>query len=362
MLSWSKWQQAEPQRTTALFIPEDIYHCIFAHIIHDDVERSLVSALTQVCKFFAFIFMPVLLGSRSIPLDPGSSISNALLRSDPLVCSQILHVKRCTIFYPPSSPLFPLHFEPSVDLLQSIIRTLPRTLKSLTLENIPIDGDILTALHPLTNLTSLTIDTAVLSSTLAVLSSTLAANSKSQSTVKLDLSSFSFRHCTFGIESLTTQRRSLFLRPLISLINFDAIRSLTTNDAHFLHSVITHNRDKTLPGIEELSLSLTYKGQFYNLNDLLLFLAQMPNLTTLSIDIDYVNQHMTTPSSMPGLVPKLAKLRSPPFLAPYLIPGRPLTDIVIYRANGEVYTPSELQLLIQKTGAPSTTWNQGSLL
>jgi hypothetical protein len=242
--------------------------------------------------------------------------------------------------------------------LLSIIRTLPRTLKSLTLKNIPIDGDILTALHPLTNLTSLTIDTAILSSTLAANS-----DSESQSTVKLDLSSFSFRHCTFGIESLTTQSRSLFLRPLSSLINFDAIKSLTTNNAYFLHSVIAHNRDKTLPMIEELSLSLTYKGQYYNLNDVLLFLAQMPNLTTLSIDVDYVNQHMTlTPSSMPGLVPKLTKLRSPPFLAPYLIPGRPLTDIVIYRASGHVYTPSELQLLIQKTGAPSTPWNQGSLL
>jgi hypothetical protein len=42
------WQLAVPQRMTALYIPEDIYHCIFAYIINGNVDRSLISALGKL--------------------------------------------------------------------------------------------------------------------------------------------------------------------------------------------------------------------------------------------------------------------------------------------------------------------------
>src|ERR1700728_2223818 len=119
MSSWSNWHLVLPQPTTALYIPEDIYHCIFAYIINGDVDRLLISALTRVCKFFGVIFMPVLLSSRSINLR-FSHFSNALLHNDPIACSQILHVKRCTI----SNPDELIHSETSAAQLLSIIRTL----------------------------------------------------------------------------------------------------------------------------------------------------------------------------------------------------------------------------------------------
>ena len=42
------WQLAVPQRMTALYIPKDIYHCIFAYIINGNVDRSLISALGKL--------------------------------------------------------------------------------------------------------------------------------------------------------------------------------------------------------------------------------------------------------------------------------------------------------------------------
>jgi hypothetical protein len=67
MSSCCNWQLVVPPRTTALFIPEDIYRCIFAYIINGDADRSLISALTRVCKCFAVILMQ-LLGIRMAAL------------------------------------------------------------------------------------------------------------------------------------------------------------------------------------------------------------------------------------------------------------------------------------------------------
>src|ERR1700730_15699240 len=87
MSSWSNWQLVVPQRTTALYIPEDIYRCIFAYVINGDVDKSLISALTRVCKCFDAILMLVLLVSRSINLSL-DNFSNSLLHNDPISCSQ----------------------------------------------------------------------------------------------------------------------------------------------------------------------------------------------------------------------------------------------------------------------------------
>jgi hypothetical protein len=339
LLPWSKWPLVAPQRTTALYIPEDIYHCIFAYIINGDVDRSLISALTLVCKFFAVIFMPVLLTSRSINLEL-DNFSNALLHNDPIACSQILHVKRCTIFYPPR----PIpSFIPSVARLLSIIRTLPNTLKSLSLQNVAITGDIFTALRSLTNLTSLAIDTAIISSKFASL--------PSQSTVKLDLESFSlYNYIADATGDL--QDTSVIMRSLASFINFDAIRTLRTNDADILNAFILFNQNKTLPQIEELRCTIR------DFRKLLLFLAWVPNLANLSIHIDY-SEDLTTldPSEAFKLIPNLVTLRCPASFVPYLISGRPVTDIDIYLArslvNGfETLESSELIRLTRLSSTP----------
>jgi hypothetical protein len=335
-LSWSKWQLVAPQRTTALYIPEDIYHCIFAYIINGDVDRSLISALTQVCKYFAVIFMPVLLTSRSINLKL-DNLSSALLHNDPVACSQILHVKQCTIFYPPG-PIPSL--ETSAALLSSIIRTLPNTLKSLSLQNVAITGDTFTALHSLTNLASLAFDTAIISSRFASL--------PSQSTVKLDLESISLYNYATG----HLQDAFIIMRSLASFINFDAIRTFCTNDTDILDAFILLNKNKTLPQIEELRCTIR------DFRKLLRLLARVPNLATLSIEVDYSEDLVTlNPSDVSNLIPNLVTLRCPASLVPYLISGRPVRDIGVYlarsRVNGfETLESSELIRLTRLSSTP----------
>jgi hypothetical protein len=335
MLSWSNWQLVVPQRTTALYIPEDIYHYIFAYIINGDVDRSLILVLTRVCKFFAVIFMPVLLVSRSINLKIGH-FSNALLHNDPIACSQIIYVKRCTIFYPDYELI---HFETQ---LLSIIRTLPNTLKSLTLKNVAITYNIFTALHSLTNLTSLAIDTVIISSKFASL--------PSQSTVKLNLESFSLYgyvvDTTGGLHDTT-----IILRSLASFINFDAIRTLRTNIRVFFDAITLFNQNKTLPQIKELRCTINDFRKF------LFFLDRVPSLATLSIDFENNVDLMTSiPSDASKLIPNLVTLRCPALLLPYLISGRPVTNIdVLGRSRVRRYVtpePSELIRLIQLSSAP----------
>jgi hypothetical protein len=155
------------------------------------VDRSLISALTRVGKCFAVILMPVLLVSGSINLSL-DNFSNALSHNDPISCSQ---TNRET-------------------LLLSIIRTLPNALKSLILKNLAI-----TDLHSLTNLTSLTIDTDIISSKFASPSPKVPSNL-----------------------TRNLQDKSIIL----IFINFDAIRMLRTNDTDFLDTFIL-NQNKTLP-------------------------------------------------------------------------------------------------------------------
>jgi hypothetical protein len=340
MSSWSTWHLVLPQQpTTALYIPEDIYHCIFAYIINGDVDRSLISALTRVCKFFAVIFMPVLLSSRSINLG-FSHFSNALLHNDPVACSQILHVKRCTIFHP-DAPIS--SFETSAARLLSIIRTLPNTLKSLSLKHVSITDDTFTALHSLTNLTSLAIDTANTSSRFASL--------PSQSTVKLDLESLLlYDYMVYPTGNL--QDTYIILRSLASFINFDAIRTLHLNNSDFVDAFILLDQNKTLPQIEELRCTISDFGK------LLLFLDRVPNLATLSIDVKFNGVIMRSiPSDASKLIPNLVTLRCPASLAPYLISGRPVTDIEVYLPMFHAYLDetiesSELIRLIQLSSAP----------
>jgi hypothetical protein len=337
MSSWSNWQLVVPQRTTALYIPEDIYRCIFAYIVNANVDKSLISALARVCKFFAVIFMPVLLSSRSIDLGYGD-FSIALLNNDPVACSQILHVKRCTLFYSK-----PIPFEHSAGLLLWIIRTLPNTLKSLSLKNVAITYDIFTALHSLTNLTSLAIDTANISSKFASL--------PSQSTVKLDLESFSLYDYAVDTSG-DLQDTSIIPRSLTSFINFDMIRTLRINNTDIFEAITLFNQNKTLPQIKELRCTISDFGK------LLLFLARVPNLASLSIDVDIYGVRETSfPSDASKLIPNLVTLRCPASLAQYLIPGRPVTDIEVYLARLRVYLyetieSSELIRLIRLSSAP----------
>jgi hypothetical protein len=335
MLSWSTWQIVVPQRTTALYIPEDIYHCIFAYIINGDVDRSLIFTLTRVCKFFAVIFMPVLLSSRSINLKL-DHFPNALLHSDPIACSQILHVKRCTIFYQD----VPIHSETSAARLLSIIRTLPNTLKSLSLKNVAITFDIFTA-YSLTNLTSLAIDTVIISSK--------STSLPSQSTVKLNLESFSLYN--YVIDTTGDLHTSFILRSLASFINFDAIRTLRTDNRVFFDTITLLNQNKILPQIKELRCTINDFRKF------LLFLAHVPNLTTLSIDVEYNEDLMKSiPSDASKLIPDLVTLRCPALLVPYLISGRPVTNIDVHgRLRVRRYVapePFELIQLIRLSSAP----------
>jgi len=344
MSSWSNWQLVAPQRTTALYIPEDIYHCIFAYFINVDVDRSLISALTRVCKFFAVIFMPVLLTSRVINLQLGH-FSNALLDNNPVARSQILHVKRCIIFHPhvPTSSFGIPFFEPYAALPLSIIRALPSTLKYLLLENVAITDDIFTALHSLRNLTSLAIDTPIVSSK--------SASPPSQSTVKLDLESFSLYNDVLDATGHSSDIL-VIMRSLASFINFDSIRTLHINNSDILDAIIITTQNKTLPRIEELMCTVRDFREF------LPFLAQVPNLTTLLIDVDYgTDIIILDPSDTSNLIPNLVTLRCPAPLVPFLISDRPVTDIDAYpsrfRVSGyEILESDDLIQFIRLSSVP----------
>jgi hypothetical protein len=84
------------------------------------------------------------------------------------------------------------------------------------------------------------------------------------------------------------------------------------------------------------------------------YLAQMPYLLTLTIDVSDCLPHATSYLS-PVSMPESQNLCCPVSIAQYLIPGRPLENIDIYNVGvGEdnISGPSALLRLIQLSTAP----------
>jgi hypothetical protein len=86
------------------------------------------------------------------------------------------------------------------------------------------------------------------------------------------------------------------------------------------------------------------------------FLDRVPNLATLSVDVEY-NEDLikSIPSGTSKLIPNLVTLRCPPSLVSYLISGRPVTNIDIYRplvSRYELPESSELIRLIRLSSVP----------
>jgi hypothetical protein len=273
-----------------------------------------------VCRFFAVVFMPVLLHSRSISLehvhdgickiDRQADFASALVRNDPLACSQIRHVKECVIFYPSISNLYLEYFETQTAALLTVIRTFPCTIKSLSLERVPISSEFFVALQALTNLESLALSSVVLSTEFLSLQSTFRLNLKSFLLVNGEVD---IRHSSRA----TMKSFSTFL-------NLDSIRILRTFDPFFLAAVIS----QTLH-VEKLHLNMICFEHYSSITPFNC-LVQMPHLLTLIIDDSGFTPTHVELDLPPMSIPKLQNLRCPVFMAPYLIPGRPLKDIDIY--------------------------------
>jgi hypothetical protein len=205
--------------------------------------------------------MPVLLRSRIISLehvhatrgfwkrieymcriDRRADFASALVRKNPLACLQIRHVEECIIFYPHKLNPFFAYFETHAVALLTVIRTLPCTIKSLSLQNISISHEFFMALRALTNLESLTLSSVVLSSEFV----------SNQSTIRLDLNSFSLFFCEVEF------RLSVWdaMKSLSTFLNLYSIRILRTGDLYFLDAVVS--RCETLY-IEKLYLNVALR-------------------------------------------------------------------------------------------------------
>jgi hypothetical protein len=297
--------------------------------------------------------MPVLLRSRSISLEHAHAtrgfwewieymckidrrvdFANALVRKDPLACSQIRHVEECVIFYPRRLNLYLVYFEKQAVALLTVIRTLPCTIRSLSLQNVSISDEFPMALRALTNLESLTLSSFVLSKEFV----------SSQSAIRLDLKSFSLFLCQVDYRL----SRWAVMKSFSTFINLDSIRILRTDDPYFLAAVVS--QDKTLH-IEKLHLNMVHSGNNTSITPFI-YLAQMPYLLTLTIDVS--SQIHVALDLSPMSTPKLQNLRCPVFLAQRLIPGRPLKNIDIYSfgvSEDNISKPSALLRLIQLSTA-----------
>src|ERR1700722_8419883 len=182
-----------PVRNSPPDIPEDIYLIIFDHIIqpkripfHGNTGPDLrtwyhLSNLTLVCRFFAKVFMPILLRSKTIDirLPPWSmitwmsdtlrrkkagSFSRALLLNNSWALAQMRHVKECTITR--SEDI--IHRPKVADYLIRVSGKLPFTLESLFLSFLPITSKFFVVSNALTNLTSLALYEVSISSPLVL--------------------------------------------------------------------------------------------------------------------------------------------------------------------------------------------------
>jgi hypothetical protein len=321
----------------------------------------LLITLTQVCRFFAVVFMPVLLRSRTISLehvhaargfwkrieymrkiDIKADFASALVRKDPLANSQIRHVEECIIFYPLFEPRSLntglVYVETHAVALLTVIRTLPCTIKSLSLQNVPISHEFLMALRALTNLESLTLSSVVLASEFV----------SNQSAIRIDLKSISLSLCDVDYQP----SRWTVMKSLSTFINLDSIRILRTDDRHFLDVVVS--QCKTLH-VEKLHLNMMRLEHHSNITQLN-YQVQMPYLITLTIDVSS-RIHVASDLSpvLKAFMPKLQNLRCPVFIAQHLIPGRPLENIDIYSVGvreDNISEPSALLRLIQLSTAP----------
>jgi hypothetical protein len=262
-----------------------------------------------------------------------ADFANALVRNDPLACSQIRHVEECVIFYPRRFIVCLVYVETHTAALLTVIRMLPCTIKSLSLQKVFISDEIFTALRVLTNLESLTLSTVIIPPKFV----------SNQSTIRLDVKSFSLFLCEvdFRLSSMDA------MKSLSTFLNLDSIRILRTDNLNFLNTVVS--RCETLY-VEKLYLDM----QRYINIPLLDHLAQMPYLLTLTIDISYAKTHEAFDLS-PVSMPKLQNLRCPVFIAQSLIPGRPLKNIDIYSiglSEDNISEPSALLHLIQLSTAP----------
>ena len=297
--------------------------------------------------------MPVLLRSRPISLEHVHAtlgfwkrvrymckiykrvdFASALVRDDPLACSQIRHVEECVIFYPRRFNLYLVYFETQAVALLTVIRTLPcTTIRSLSLQNVSISNEFPMALRELANLESLTLSSFVLSSEFIDL----------QSTIRLDLKSFSLFLCEVDYRL----SRWAVMKSFSTFINLDSIRILRTDDPYFLAAVVSQG--KTLH-VEKLHLNMMRLGNNSSIAPFI-YLAQMPYLLTLTIDVSS-RIHVALDLS-PASTPKLQNLRCPVFMAECLIPGRPLKNIDIYSFGDseDISKSSALLRLIQSSTA-----------
>jgi hypothetical protein len=266
-------------------------------------------------------------------IDRRADFASALVRNDPLASSQIRRIEECVIFYPRRLNKYLVYSETNAVALLTIIRTLPCTIKSLSLQNVSISHEIFMALQALTNLESLAFSKVFLSPEFV----------SNQSAIRLDLKSFSLFHCEVYF-LLPTWDAMKFLS---TFLNLDSIRILRTDNLNFLDTVVS--RCETLY-VEKLYLDMWRYTNIPRLDHL----AQMPYLLTLIIDTSYSETHEAFDLS-PVSMPKLQNLRCPVFIAQYIIPGRPLKNIDIYSfedSEDNISNPSDVLPLIQLSTAP----------
>jgi hypothetical protein len=259
-----------------------------------------------------------------------ADLAIALVHKDRLACSQIRHVEESVFFYPHKWNMHPVY--PKTVALLTIIRTLPCTIRSFSLQNVSISHEFFKALRALTNLESLALSNDLLSPKFV----------SNQSIIRLDLKSFSLFRCKVDsrLPALDT------MESLSTFLNLDSIRILRTDDPYFLDAIV--RRCKTLR-VEKLHLHAMRLGNYSN------YLAHMPYLLTLVIDYSNSQTHNYPTLDLSTVsMPKLQNLRCPAFIAQCIIRGRPLKNIDIYNWEQNMSWHSTLLLLhlIRKSPAP----------
>jgi hypothetical protein len=205
--------------------------------------------------------MPVLLKSRIISLehvyatqnfgeriedickiDKRADFASALVRKDPLACSQIRHVEECVIFCLRSPRrLKPglVYFETHAVALLTVIQTLPCTIKSLSLQNIYISNEFFMALQVFTNLESLALSDVTISSKFV----------SNQSTIVPDLKSFSLFLCAVDLQLPARDG----MKSLSTFLNLDSIRTLKTDNIYLLDAIVSQCKTLNMMRLEHYS-------------------------------------------------------------------------------------------------------------
>ena len=283
--------------------------------------KATFSNLALVCRFFCAECLPRVFrsmefsGRRHRKEAPSySKFCRGLVAGDGPASYLGTHVRECTITqWMQAREKGKWVF---ANFLKLYVKSIPYLihLKTLRLHSTPLDLNFIVALSSLEKLTSLSlVDCEFLSMT------------KNYPTIftPLTLTQFELLHNRDGDDDY--DKESALVANLSDLVSSKSLRSLRTNSHAFLDRFL--NQDISF-GIETLAFTL-FASQAPKLQD---FLERTPSIS--KIQIENMEFGVRSPSPLldlsPSALPILKELECPtPYLAEWLVPGRPLHSIII---------------------------------